>query len=144
MTLTTHCLIRSGSLAIYECSSRLTRFLWLAQQPDKLSEEAAQICRHIENTLLLSVASLWEIQIKAQLGKLDLLIPLEDMLNEQMQVNRIALLTIQPHHVFALGRLPIHHNDPFDRLLIAQAVSQSLPIVSRDSVFSNYPVQLIW
>lgn len=119
-------------------------FLWLAQQPEKLSAEAMRICWQIENTLLLSVASLWEIQIKAQIGKLDLTISLEDLLDEQQRVNRVELLAIRPDHIFGLGQLPFHHSDPFDRLLIAQSISENIPILSRDAVFAQYPVQVIW
>jgi PIN domain nuclease of toxin-antitoxin system len=119
-------------------------FLWLAESPTRLSSEAAMICRSTENILLLSIASLWEIQIKAQLGRLQLNLPLHTTLYEQQRVNKIELLPITPQHIFTLSQLADHHRDPFDRILIAQGIFESLPILSHDHMFTSYPVKVIW
>lgn len=96
------------------------------------------------NILLLSLASVWEILIKIQLGKLSLPAPLGDILEKQQQTNQIELLPIALPHILALEQLTQYHRDPFDRLLIAQARVEGIPIISDDSVFSQYPVELIW
>jgi PIN domain nuclease of toxin-antitoxin system len=119
-------------------------FLWLAQDPDKLSDLAKEICRKQDNRLWLSMISLWEIQIKSQLGKLPLAIPLRDIFFEQAKVNRISLLPLKLDHIFALEQLPDMHRDPFDRLLVAQAMFENLPLLSKDDIFRQYPVHLIW
>jgi PIN domain nuclease of toxin-antitoxin system len=119
-------------------------FLWLAESPAHLSPEAHEICRSAQNTILLSLVSLWELQIKTQLGKLRLSMPLQITLHEQQRVNNIQLLAISPAHIFALESLPNYHRDPFDRLLIAQSLAEGLPILSRDSVLAQYPAHVIW
>lgn len=94
--------------------------------------------------LYLSLASVWEMQIKSQLGKLSLPGPLPDLVQEQQQVNGIQILPIEPSHIYALQTLPPHHRDPFDRMIIAQATVAGLTIISADHVFRSYAAPLLW
>ena len=118
-------------------------FLWLNQEPNKLSTKALKACEDSNNTLYLSHVSPWEIQIKNQLGKLELDEPLESMIKIQQQENDLKLLPIELSHIYALAKLPYHHNDPFDRLLIAQASVESMSLVTVDSKITPYPIDLI-
>ncbi len=102
------------------------------------------MCRDQANLLLVSIASLWEIQIKYQLGKLNLKLPLGQIITNQQQNNNIVVLPVTLDHILALETLPHHHRDPFDRLLIAQATLESATLLSKDSIFANYQVNLLW
>jgi PIN domain nuclease of toxin-antitoxin system len=84
------------------------------------------------------------MQIKHQLGKLPLRLPLADIIENQRQNNGIILLPILPEHVLAVDQLPLHHKDPFDRLLIAQANSEGVSLISKDHLITAYSVNLIW
>jgi len=126
-------------------------FLWLMFNPQKLSKVAHEACQDSNNHLYTSIASIWEIQIKHQLGKLELSVSLEDMIEEQCQTNDLQILPIKVKHISALynvplrlGEPPFFHKDPFDRILIAQAVVENAYLVSADSVFKNYQVKLLW
>ena len=119
-------------------------FIWMLEAPEKLSERVIQAHNDSANTLYLSVASLWEIQIKLAIGKLEMDVSLAQIVREQLQGHRFQLLDIRAEHVLALEELPRHHGDPFDRLLIAQARVEGLPLVSIDNVFEQYPVELFW
>ncbi|QWF69694.1 type II toxin-antitoxin system VapC family toxin [Methylomonas paludis] len=118
-------------------------FLWLNEEPDKLSPTMRQVCDDPANTLVISLVSLWEIQIKQQLGKLQLDLPWRQMLETQQQDNGLLLLPIEIKHISALENLPSFHRDPFDRLLIAQALQENMTILSVDAVFTQYPAPLI-
>jgi PIN domain nuclease of toxin-antitoxin system len=117
-------------------------FIWWDSEPEKLPAGILQMCEDDANTLVLSVVSVWEIQIKAQLGKLDLDRQLQEIVRDQEGSNRVELLPIEARHVFGLQQLPFLHKDPFDRLLIAQAIAEGVPILSVDSLFTHYPIQL--
>ena len=119
-------------------------FIWMLEAPEKLSERVIQAHNDSTNTLYLSVVSLWEIQIKLAIGKLEMDVSLAQIVREQLQGHRFQLLDIRAEHVLALEELPRHHGDPFDRLLIAQARVEGLPLVSIDNVFEQYPVELFW
>jgi PIN domain nuclease of toxin-antitoxin system len=119
-------------------------FIWWADEPEKLSEQALLALEDQNNQLLLSIVSIWEIQIKTQLGKMKLNLPLKDLLDSQEQTNNLAVLPITKEHIFALDNLPLHHKDPFDRLLIAQSTIENITIVSADSQLSAYSVILLW
>jgi PIN domain nuclease of toxin-antitoxin system len=119
-------------------------FLWWDTQKSKIP---ALTLAHLEdknNVLLLSLASVWEIQIKTQLGKLKLRVPSSELIAQQQEVNGLQILPITLSHIFALEQLPAHHKDPFDRLLIAQASSENLICVSADPMFNQYSVSLLW
>jgi len=94
------------------------------------------------------LVSLWEIQIKSGLGKLPLSLPLSlplaEIIRNQQARHGLQLLPITPAHVYALNGLHPHHKDPFDRPLIAQALTEGLSLASVDSVFSSYPISVIW
>ena len=119
-------------------------FIWWDSEPTRLSAQALTLCQDPENSLVLSVASLWEMQIKLQLGKLRLALPLRQIIESQQQTNQIEILPITMSHVFALGNLPSHHKDPFDRLLIAQAIVEDTALVTGDRMFSEYPINVAW
>jgi PIN domain nuclease of toxin-antitoxin system len=119
-------------------------FIWWDNEPAKLSPRVLALCQDRANTVLLSVASVWEMQIKFQLGKLKLGLPLAEMIASQKRINNIRMLPIILAHVLALQDLPTHHKDPFDRLLIAQANVEGAIFVSGDSILAKYPVKLLW
>lgn len=119
-------------------------FIWWGSQPDNLSSKVLGICESEANELFLSLASIWEMQIKQQLGKLELRLSLQEMVEDQMQNNGIQLLNIEPKHIFGLSVLDNHHRDPFDRLIIVQSMQENMPVLSRDGVFEKYPVQVLW
>ena len=118
-------------------------FIWWADQPEKLSTAALSALEDEANELLLSVASVWEMQIKIQLGKLKLSLPLKELIKSQQETNELTVLPVELTHVLALDALPLHHKDPFDRLLIAQSTEEDLTLVSADSQFSAYPAKLL-
>jgi PIN domain nuclease of toxin-antitoxin system len=119
-------------------------FLWLNASPQKLGSTARDKLTAGEAPLFLSIVSPWEIQIKQQLGKLELESPLADMLDAHLGSRSIQLLPIELSHIERLGTLEQHHRDPFDRMLIAQALVEGLSIISADSAFAAYPVKQIW
>lgn len=118
-------------------------FLWWDNEPSKLPENVYDLCQNPSNELLLSLVSVWEIQIKAQLGKLQLRTALAKVIADQQQ-NGVTLLPITLSHILALQSLPPHHRDPFDRLLIAQAQMEGATLLSKDGEFSGYTVSVIW
>ena len=119
-------------------------FIWWDSEPSKLSSNARAACEDPGNELFFSVASAWEMEIKLQLGKLQLSQPLSDLVATQQQTNGIKVLPIALTHVLHLQRLPAHHKDPFDRLLIAQANVEDAFLVSHDPAFSRYAVKMLW
>jgi PIN domain nuclease of toxin-antitoxin system len=119
-------------------------FLWFITADPRLSAGAEQAIRQVGDTPLLSIASVWEIAIKVQLQRLPIPRPLDVFIPEQLRTNRIELLPIELHHTFEIARLPLHHRDPFDRILIAQAIRESIPVVSADRAFDAYPVRRLW
>ena len=118
-------------------------FIWWADQPERLSPAMLSALEDEANELVLSVASVWEMQIKSQLGKLKMSSPLKDVLEKQQETNDLVIYPITLTHVLALDALPLHHKDPFDRLLIAQSIEEELTIVTADSQFSAYSVKLL-
>ncbi len=118
-------------------------FIWLNDAPEKLTPAIREACENPGNGLCLSMASVWEIQIKQQLGKLELEIPWFDMVETQRRDNGLALLPIELRHIQALANLPAPHLDPFDRLIVAQAIREDITLASMDAIFSEYPARLI-
>lgn len=91
------------------------------------------------------MASLWEMQIKNQLGKLNFEVSIPDMLNVQQQDNDLKVLDIQLEHIYRLKDLPRHHNDPFDRLLLSQSLKENMPLISADTKFDQYSnIVVLW
>jgi PIN domain nuclease of toxin-antitoxin system len=96
------------------------------------------------NQPFLSVASLWEMAIKVSLGKLELGQPFESLIPHQLKLNGIDLIEIKIQHTAVVSKLPFHHRDPFDRLLVAQATVEQMPIVSTDTTFDAYTIKRMW
>ena len=119
-------------------------FLWLITNDDRLSENARQTFLNTENSLFFSAASLWEICIKKSLVKISLKNGWFQTIQEEMEINTIQWLPIEMAHCAEVAELPFHHRDPFDRMLIAQAIVEETKLMSRDRCLSDYPVDLIW
>ncbi|MDT9185597.1 MULTISPECIES: type II toxin-antitoxin system VapC family toxin [Limnospira] len=119
-------------------------FIWLIDGNPKLSQTARQAIEDESNTLHLSIVSLWEITIKTSLGKLELAIPLEQIVINFILPSDIEILPIHLPHLLILQTLPFHHRDPFDRLLISQAKSETLTLLSEDGMFEQYEVEILW
>lgn len=119
-------------------------FIWLNDAPERLSPNASELCGDRDNELYLSLVSPWEMQIKAALGKLDLDVSIGDMCETQQRVNGLQLLPITLDSISQLDELERIHLDPFDRMLIAQAINEGMTLVSADSIFGRYPVTAIW
>ena len=118
--------------------------LWMLGDPGQLSESAKQALRAAQNSLHFSIASYWEIAIKVSLGKLTLSAEWQLTIPAELTRNGIQWLPVFPRHIHTLASLPWIHRDPFDRLLIAQAQTDDLAIVTRDSDFSAYGVKTVW
>ncbi|MBE8993964.1 type II toxin-antitoxin system VapC family toxin [Microcystis aeruginosa] len=118
--------------------------IWFSQNSPQLSSSAIKILEDRNNLLFLSLVSVWEIQIKVQLGKLNLDISLAEIVKDQTKINDVQILPLKLSHIWTLDTLPYYHKDPFDRLLISQAITENLIILGVDSVFDSYPVQKIW
>ena len=119
-------------------------FLWALLEDHRLTAKARQILRSNEDELVFSLVSLWEIAIKIKIGKLHAIGSSVAYIRDEMNDYGMELLPIRYEHVLQLEALPAHHSDPFDRLLIAQAITESLPILTHDEKFRQYPVKVIW
>jgi PIN domain nuclease of toxin-antitoxin system len=119
-------------------------FLWFIHGDKRLGVRAREAISESKNQILVSTASLWEIAIKVSLGKLELEASLPDLFSRWILGNRIGLLPIEPRHTFLLTTLDFHHRDPFDRMIIAQAMVEGIPVVSHDGDFHKYPIQIVW
>lgn len=119
-------------------------YIWFESEPTKLSPTVQAIWQDKDHTLYLSAASIWEMQIKIQTGRL--VFPrLRDKIPNQLQLEQIQILPIELAHIYTLDRLSLNaHRDPFDRLLVAQALYQDWPILSHDSSIAQYPISTIW
>ncbi|PSB09318.1 PIN domain nuclease [Pleurocapsa sp. CCALA 161] len=117
-------------------------WLWWLNEPRKLSPSMEQAIADPNNELFLSVASIWEIAIKVAIGKLIIPLPLAQLVTQQLPIDRINTLDIRTIHALKIEELPAYHQDPFDRILIAQAICENLTIITRDRKFTNYPVLL--
>lgn len=119
-------------------------FLWWVDDAPSLPAKARAAIADGENECYLSLASCWELAIKSSLGKLRLARPVERFVTEQLTANSFTLLPLTLHHLAKIEKLPFHHRDPFDRLLIAQAITEKLILVSGDGAFLDYGVKLLW
>lgn len=118
-------------------------FLWFIEDNPRLSERAKTLFES-DTELFISAASLWEIAIKLSIGKLALTQPFELFIPNHLARNAIEELPITVEHLALLSTLPFHHRDPFDRLVIAQATVERLPVVSIDRDFDPYGVNRVW
>ena len=114
--------------------------LWAFADPDRLSDTETAAIASRDNQVLVSVASLWEIAIKARAGRLDVA---DDLPARIAREPRLGLLPVKPEHAWAVRDLPRLHGDPFDHLLIAQAQTENLTLVTRDREMSRYPVAIL-
>ena len=118
-------------------------WLWMAASPERLSARARALVETTDNELYLSAASAWEIAIKHSLGKLSLPEPPARYVPSRLDATRTLALAIEASHALHIATLPPHHRDPFDRLLVAQAQLEDLPILTADPVLARYEVTTI-
>ncbi len=118
-------------------------FIWFFEGDDKLSDSAKAVIKDLSNPVFVSTVNVWEISIKQSIGKLQLKKPLEAIVDNFSQ-NDISLLDIKLPHALKVKELHFHHKDPFDRMLIAQAIVEQLKIISVDKVFDAYTVERVW
>jgi PIN domain nuclease of toxin-antitoxin system len=117
-------------------------FLWGIQDEAKLSNRVRDLLPAAE--VWFSVASLWEIITKVQVGKLDLPRPVGDYVVAKLRANGVSVLPLTLDHVRRLEEIPLHHRDPFDRILVAQSTAESMPLVTADPLLRRYSVEIIW
>jgi PIN domain nuclease of toxin-antitoxin system len=117
--------------------------IWLFISPQKLPPKILKILKNIENDIFVSNVSIWEIAIKSSIGKLNLPFELKNIIQEISEMS-INILEITSEHLIKVADLPFHHKDPFDRLIISQTIIENMPIISSDSNFKDYNIQLIW
>ena len=119
-------------------------FLWWVEGSRSLPAKAAKLIADQQNECLLSLASVWELAIKSSLGKIKLARSVRGYVVEHVAANAFGLLDIRIAHLGLVEALPAHHGDPFDRLLIAQALEEDIPIVTADPIFKRYGVKRVW
>lgn len=118
-------------------------FLWFVNDNPRLSDHLKDLIEDRNNVSCLSIASLWEMSIKYNLGKLTLAPDYEEFIEEEVVKSSINLLNIELEHLNINATLPFHHRDPFDRLIISQSLAEGMPIITVDSAFNKYSVTLI-
>ena len=116
--------------------------LWFTMGNPRISDNLRLQIENNDN--LLSIASVWEMAIKQSQSKLDLKKSAADYVEEKISFDDFELLPIQLHHLRLISTLPFYHRDPFDRLLIAQSITEQVPILSKDKAFDQYSVARIW
>lgn len=119
-------------------------FIWFVIDSPRLSTIVRALIENENNEKLLSTASVWEMAIKHSSGKLSFSLPFRVFIEQQLGLNSIELLNINLDHVDIVATLPFYHRDPFDRLLVAQAMVEQIPILSADSAFDAYPINRLW
>ena len=118
-------------------------FLWFLEGNEKLSKKALIKMLDLNKKCYISIASLWEITIKLQLGKLELNFDFNELV-EYLKRNHIEILPIYFNHLKVLSVLPLYHRDPFDRIILSQAIAEKFTIISQDSEFKSYKAKLLW
>lgn len=118
-------------------------FIWFIEGDKKLSKTAKEIISKKDVSTFISIASLWEIAVKISLGKLELKTSFSKI-SQLIFNNGFQILPIVFEDTLILSELPFHHRDPFDRIIIAQSITNKLSIISRDKIFSEYNISLIW
>nr|WP_275072640.1 type II toxin-antitoxin system VapC family toxin [Petrachloros mirabilis] len=119
-------------------------WLWWFAQPEKLNEQVVEKIADEANEVWFSVASVWEMGIKVSISKLPLPEPIDHYVSSRMTQLGARSLEIIATHALQVSALPLHHRDPFDRMLIAQAQVEDMTLVSADSMFNQYEVSLLW
>ena len=118
-------------------------FIWFVENDKQLPIKSKRLIENSENEIFLSIASLWEIAIKLQLKKLELSVSLEKVM-ELAALNGFIFLPILPEHIIALTKLEFFHRDPFDRIIIAQSITEQQAIITKDKVFDDYGIERMW
>lgn len=118
-------------------------WLWMQVSPDRFRPEALELVRDTVNELVLSAASSWEIAIKHAIGKLELPEPPVSYVPSRMKASAVSGLSVEHAHALRVSELPLHHRDPFDRVLVAQAQIESLPILTSDGQLDSYDVETL-
>jgi PIN domain nuclease of toxin-antitoxin system len=119
-------------------------FLWFLNNDPQLSAAAKSLIEDPNNRKFVSIATCWEIAIKVGLRKLDLGEPATTFLPRELAANHFDLLGIELRHATFIETLPLHHRDPFDRLLIAQSMIEAIPVISVDAAFDAYGASRLW
>ena len=119
-------------------------FVWWRDSPEKLSVDARAAISLTENEVFLSVVVIWEIQIKLAIRKIELKSKLGEAIDAERKANGFRILQVTLEHALQIDKLPMAHKDPFDRMLIAQAMVDGMTLVSKDSHFLDYGVDLLW
>jgi PIN domain nuclease of toxin-antitoxin system len=119
-------------------------FIWWTSDVKKLSPRVYALLQDAGTEATLSIVSIWEMQIKSSLGKLEFRTELSELVKDEIDLNRIELLPLSLSHIYTLKNLPHYHRDPFDRILIAQSIEAGLEIVSIDEKFDDYIVNRLW
>ena len=119
-------------------------FLWFILGDQRLSDRARLAIAAADTDVLISPATLWEMAIKVRLGKYTLPGPFGPFMDTQLTSNRIRLLPVEVRHTAILASMPFHHRDPFDRLIVAQALAESIGVVSVDAMLDAYGVSRLW
>jgi PIN domain nuclease of toxin-antitoxin system len=119
-------------------------FLWFVWDDVQLGSNARSLIVDASNQKFISAATYWEIAIKVSIGKLDLGEPYRGFMHREINRNNFDTLPVNVDHAAVVSSLPFHHRDPFDRLLIAQAIVEQMPIVNGDHTFDAYPIDRLW
>ena len=119
-------------------------FLWFVTTDPKLSNNAISLISDLGNEVLVSPASYWEIAIKVGLGKYPMTVPFEEFFRRGIEGAAMTILPVEIRHAAVLSSLPMHHKDPFDRMIISQAIAEQISVVSVDTVLDQYPITRLW
>jgi len=119
-------------------------FIWYTMDADRLSAKALDAIQAAENPIFISQVSIWEMQIKHNIGKLELPFTVQEMVDAQLAKNAFNCLRIKNRHLWQLESLPHIHKDPFDRLLVSQALCENLTLISRDYHIKKYNISTLW
>jgi PIN domain nuclease of toxin-antitoxin system len=119
-------------------------FLWFITGNSRLSSDARSLIEDTANDKFVSIVSLWEIALKFSLGKLNLTDDFDVLFPNQLRINGFEELAIETKHFYEIVKMPFHHRDPFDRLIIAQAISEKMSVISIDTAFDDYTVSRFW
>ncbi|MEH1864049.1 MAG: type II toxin-antitoxin system VapC family toxin [Nostoc sp.] len=117
-------------------------FIWFVMGDPRISVSMRSQIENNDN--LLSIASVWEMAIKHSIGKLNFGLTFDEFIEQQIIRNGIELLPITIDHITVVATLPLHHRDPFDRILIAQSIVENIPLLSADKIFDLYPIRRLW
>ena len=118
--------------------------LWIALEPEKLSRKTFDLIGNQENSLVISTASVWEIVLKVSIGRLSIPMNLEAFIRTTLSRLNARVINITLDDTLGIGSLPLHHKDPFDRILISQSRTREIPIITKDAQIGRYDVEIIW